>query len=178
MNGKPVAGGLRYWMEIWIIDNRKYRTLHSILEEWGGAKKNEINQHDLQLTCDEQQYQNMTINAMKNALWMQDKEGVKAYLKDEISKYDLVKCLGNEMEAEAIKRRFALLARRTAEEAPVDLEAKEDTPSSGAEVSSEEEVFDFNPKGNKEGGDIPAAAEKEETETVDFLDDVMSDKDE
>jgi len=105
VSGKPVPGGLRYWLEIWIIDNRKYRNLHGILEEWGGEKKNKINQHDLQITCDEEKYQNVTINAMKSALWIQDKEGVKAYLKEEVNKYDLMKCLGHEMEPEAIKRR-------------------------------------------------------------------------
>lgn len=181
-DGKLSPGGLKYWLEIWIIDNRKFRELRGILEEWGGEKKDRINRHDLAMHCEDQKYQNMTITVKKEAAWMQDKEGVKAYLQQEVAKFDLMECLGAVMDKDALQRRFAIAERRTAREAPVGLDEEDVVPGekSGAEKAEassteEEDIFEFGKgkgeKGEKKSGDIPPVEEGKE-EVRDFLDDL------
>jgi hypothetical protein len=176
-DGRLSPGGLKYWLEIWIIDNRKFRELRGILDEWGGAKKDKINQHDLGLVCEDPKYQNMTITVKKEAAWLQDKEGVKAYLPAEAAKFDLMECLGAVMDKDALQRRFAIAERRTAKEAPIGLEEEDvvpgDKPEAQAEATSEEDIFKFKDEEGKEKkeGDIPPVEEGKE-EKKDFLDDL------
>ena len=179
MHGKASAGALGYWLEIWIIDNRKYRSLLTKMEEWGGKEKKSINKHDLLLTCEDEKYQNVTIDVMKSAWWEQDKANVKLYLKDELPKYDLMNCLGHSMEKEALERRFAFLKRRETPEAPVDLGAEEElVPGAVAKATSEDDPFDFESKGGDKSpeGEVPAVVDKEEAEETDFLDEVLDEK--
>ncbi len=186
-DGKLSPGGLKYWLEIWIIDNRKYRELRGILDEWGGKNKDQINKHDLALVCEDPKYQNMTLTVKKEAAWTQDREGVKAYLTEEVKKYDLMECLGATMDKEALNRRFAIYERRTTKEEPVALE-EEDVLGKGVEKSEKvteaeepavvkegEDIFDFESKEKKgeDKGKIPPVEEpKAKGEEKDFLDDL------
>lgn len=186
--GKLSPGGLKYWLEIWIVDNRKYRELRGILDEWGGKNKDQINKHDLALVCEDPKYQNMTLTVKKEAAWTQDREGVKAYLTEEVQKYDLMECLGATMDREALNRRFAIYERRTTKEEPVELEEDAVLGSEAAEpekategekpavVKEGEDIFDFEPKEKKEEektGKIPPVDEpKKGGDTKDFLDDL------
>lgn len=180
-DGKLSPGGLKYWLEIWIIDNRKFRELRSILEEWGGKNKEKINQHDLGLLCEDQKYQNMTITVKKEAAWVQDKEEVKAYLQQEAAKFDLMECLGAVMDKDALQRRFAIAERRTAKEAPIGLDEEDVVPGGKPEVegaepsaSTEDDIFEFGKKGEDKGKVPPVGADKKEGEEEDrnFLDDL------
>jgi hypothetical protein len=180
-DGKLSPGGLKYWLEIWIIDNRKFRELRNILEEWGGKAKDKINQHDLGMHCEDQKYQTMTVTVKKEAAWMQDKDGVKTYLQQEAAKFDLMECLGATMDKDALHRRFAIAERRTSREAPVGLDEEDVVPGeeskaekTEASVSSEEDIFEFKEEKEKEGkkgGEVPPVEEKKE-EVKDFLDDI------
>ena len=181
-DGKLSPGGLKYWLEIWIIDNRKFRELRGILEEWGGKSKDKINQHDLAMLCEDQKYQNMTITVKKEAAWMQDKEGVKAYLQQEAAKFDLMECLGAVMDKDALQRRFAIAERRTSREAPVGLDEEDVVPGekpeaekAGAEAkaTSEEDIFEFKEeKEGKKSGEVPPVEEGKKEEDRDFLEDL------
>jgi len=174
MTGR-VIGELSYWMEIWIFDGYKFRDVKKKQDEWGSLAN-----HDLTLTCDNEKFQNVTINVQKQALWKQDRDKVKEHLGEEAKKYDLMKCLGRVVPEDALRRRFALQERRTEEETPVDLE--EDVLTSEepvgekaaqAEVGSEE-VFETDAKG-KGDGELPAIEAAEESET-DFLDEVLKEE--
>jgi len=164
-DGTLTAGKLQYWMEIWIIDNWKYRQLLNIIEEWGGEKK-EIFRHDLLLTCEDKKYQKISIAPKRDALWLRERDAVLSYFKEEAKKYDLFSCLGNSMSEEQLKRRLEVIRRRggfpvseapSAGETPVEtgesffgegtglLESGETAHSNGTG-----EIFDF----SKELGDV------------------------
>jgi len=183
--GKLSPGALKYWLEIWIIDNRKYREIRGILDEWGGKNKNQINRHDLALLCEEGKFQNMTITVKKDAAWLEDKDNVKKYLQEEVGKYDLMECLGANMDKEALSRRFAIYERRTTKDAPVELEEEDVLTGRDADAvkategekpaaSSEDDIFDFESKEKKEEekGEVPPVEEKKEEKEKDFLDDL------
>jgi len=116
-DGKLSPGALKYWMEIWVISNDKYRQLKRIIEEWG-----ELAKHDLTLTCSDATYQKVSIDVKKDALWMQDKDAVINYWKEERPKYKLDECLASMFTDENLRKRLAHIARRTATASPVGLD--------------------------------------------------------
>ena len=130
--------------------------------------------------CEDQKYQNMTITVKKDAAWMQDKEGVKTYLQQEVVKFDLMECLGAVMDKDALQRRFAIAERRTARETPVGLEEEDVVPSekpeaekAEASASEGEDIFEFKEKeGEKKSGEIPPVEEDKKEGERDFLDDL------
>lgn len=177
-HGKASAGQLNFWLEIWVIDNRKYRSLMTKLDEWGGKNRKDIFKHDLLLTCEDEKYQNVTIDVMKDAWWLNDKEGVKNFLSEEVKKHNLFECLGQTFDKESLERRFAFFRRRETTESPVDFAPGETAPSldtpAGAAVAGGDDVFDFESKG-AEKGEVPAV-ETEKGEDADFLDDILKEE--
>lgn len=166
--GALEGGKLNYWMEIWIIDNYKYRQLRGILDEWGN-----LNKHDLALTCREAKYQNIDIDVKKDALWVKEKDAVLEYVKEEAAKYDLMECLGITMDDEALRRKLAIVERRSAPATPVELEP-EDVLKTSPEIS--ENPFDETTTDDGQGsGEIPAATDEKEQKSVDFIDDMLKD---
>jgi len=171
MQGRILGNELQYWLEIWIFDNHKFRDLKRHMDEWGGLAT-----HDLTLTCDNQQYQNMTIDVKKDALWKKDKEKVKGYLEKEVGKHDLMRCLGRVVDEETLRRRFAIQERRTAqEETPVGLEEEDvlGTSQKGEDevMVSGKNIFDEDAV-KKEVLDTKSIKEDES----DFLDNILNDE--
>lgn len=176
LQGRVDTKHLNYFMEIWLFDNRKYRTLHEILEEWGGKSKANIKEHDLGVKCTDAQYQNMTIQPLKTALWKPHSEAVQVYFKAEYTKYDLQECLGSFLDEEAIKRRFAQMERRTQTDTPPALADDipfGDTPAELTPFTSSAESEDIFGTETEEKGEIPAVEESEEG--GDFLGELLSD---
>ena len=185
LQGRNDSSALQYWMEIWLFDNRKYRNIRDILAEWGQDGK--IRDHDLAITCTDEKWQNMTIQPLRNALWMDDKDNVAAYFKDQIEKYDLGECLAQVIEPEALERRFAHIQRRTRVEEPPNL-GSDVLPTLGTSPeplgaaksdAGESDPFDL----GGGGGELPKVEEEKpadpQTETTgggDFLDDLLSGK--
>jgi len=173
LNGKPSPGGLKYWLEIWILDNRKYWRLQEVVKEWGDDK-GRLAGHDLTLTCEDEKYQNLSIGVKRDALWTSAAKEVKAFYKEEAPKYKLADCLGQTMSEEALERRFSTLERREqmrgGAELPPREEAEEEIGRAQADVSTdifeEEEGF----KG-KEDSEVPNVDDNEEDE-LSFLDDI------
>jgi hypothetical protein len=185
LKGQVTAGALGFWMEIWIIGNRKYREILNLLKEWGGEKRTLIANHDLLVSCEVQQYQQFTMTPMKKALWKTIGDDVKAYMMEEMPKYKLSECLGETIEEDALKRRFARLARRTetAEVATTDFD--EVLPGSEAgsggggfldELTDDEEGTKAEVKEEAKVPDVPAAVTKEEVDDGNFLDDLLEDE--
>lgn len=163
LNGEVSGGNLSYWLEIWILDNRKFKDLQKIVSEWGGKGGEDIRNHDILISCTNQQYQNMTLQTMQKALWVADKEEVIKYFKEEAVKYNLSECLGEVMEQDALERRFAQIERRTQKtDAPVDFPygelAKEPVgeASEAKAVTTGDDPFDI----GSSGGELPAVEEK------------------
>jgi len=198
LKGKVVPGDLSFWMEIWVISNQKYRDILNILKEWGGEDKKKIRNHDLLLTCDDEQYQKITITPMKLALWQKKGKEVKAYLEEEIPKFDLNACLGETIEVEALKRRFARISRSTMATDPVDTELDDimDEAETETEDSQEGDFMDGltddedeaivvdddeeeeKPKKSKKADTkLPKVVDEEEASEGDFLADLLEDED-
>lgn len=116
-DGKMLPGPMKYWMEIWIISNDKYRQLKRIIEEW-----TELAKHDLTITCSDATYQKISIDVKKDAAWMTEKDAVIAYWKEERTKYKLDECLASSFTEENLRKRLANIARRTSTTSPVALE--------------------------------------------------------
>lgn len=172
-SGRFVGGGLKYWLEVWLIDNRKYRTLRKIMEEWGDLAK-----RDLAITCTDQQYQNMTIQPLKKAAWMSAKDEVKEYLRKELPKINLMTCLGTSMSAESLERRFLIMGRKDTTEKPVglaELDELNKEVEGGAAATSEKDVFDFEAK--EESDKVPSVEKPKvgEEEEADFITDLLKD---
>jgi hypothetical protein len=161
----PRSGDLAFWLEIWLFDNRKYRKLNQIMREWGGDELIGISQHDISITCDDQKYQNMTFQPMKNALWKAKEKEVIAYFKEEAVKYDLGVCLGNVIEPTALERRFAQIERRAKTEDPVDFPygGKPDSEPVGGESVSEAASDPFDLADKSPDGKIPEVEPSEES---------------
>lgn len=176
LRGNISERNLNYWLEIWLFDNKKYREIQQILREWGGEKKKDIGNHDIALSCTEANYQNMTIQPLKGAAWKTDAVGVEKYVKEEYPKYNLLDCLGQSIDEDALRRRFAQAQRKTEPAAPPDFPFDSpSTPSSEPvpEASSEEDVFDFE-KASPEGK-IPEVEDSGEDGSS-FLDELLSKK--
>lgn len=185
LKGKLTAGALSFWMEIWIVSNQKYKDILNVLREWGGEKRNLIHNHDLLLSCEDEKYQKTTITPMKKALWKEHADDVKAYMKEEMPKYKLSECLGEYIEEEALKRRFARLSRRTqvAEPASTDVdEILEHATEAGSGVDFLGDIEDDKEEAtpasaDEKTPDVPAATTEKEDEEGDFLSDLLDEKD-
>ena len=174
----PRGGDLSFWLEIWLFDNRKYRTLQGILKEWGGEDRANISEHDIAITCTDQQYQNMTLQPLKNAIWKTKEKDVVEYFKEEVLKYDLGNCLGQTIEIEALKRRFAQIERRAQTESAPDFPYGKPAvdpvgASTAAAVSDGPNPFDLAEGETK--GDIPKVDSPSEPESSggNLLDDLL-----
>lgn len=170
MRGNLLGGQFSYYLEVWLLGNKKFRELQNLRKEWGNLQN-----HDLELICTEAKYQNFDITLKKEALWNKDKavkEAVINYFKEEAAKYELRKCLGEEIDMETLKRRFEVIRRRMSPETEVGL-SNEDMFSKETEVVKEEvDVFakaetDKNLFPSDEKGKIPEAVSKEEKENAD-----------
>jgi hypothetical protein len=145
---------LKYYMEIWIISNEKYRQLRRIVDEWG-----KLSEHDLTLTCSDAAYQKISIDVKKEAAWVKEKDNIIAYWKAEVGKYKLDECLGNTYDEEALRKRLSLVSRRGAKvSAPVELE--------------DDSIFasDSSPKATVSSGDLFSTDEQPVVTPVDTLD--------
>lgn len=171
LDGRPSPGGLKYWMEIWILGNRKYWRLQEIVKEWGDDK-GRIAGHDLTLTCEDEQYQNMSLGVKKDALWTSAHKEIKEYFKEEAKKYDLKACLGQTMDEEALKRRFMTMERKERMRAGVDREGEEEEIGSASVAEKVDDIFDDEEEGKEESkGEIPAVDASDDKE-LDFVDDL------
>lgn len=177
LKGNISAKNLNYWLEIWLFDNKKYRDIQNILKEWGGDNRTGIGNHDIQLTCNEATYQNMTIQPLKGAAWKSDVKGVEDYVKKEFYKYNLSECLGQKIEEDALRRRFAQIQRKTqpAESPDFPFEEKKGAPLEPVPEATEgEDVFDLG--GSSDEGKIPPVEEPgSDEEGGSFLDDLLKD---
>jgi hypothetical protein len=178
LKGNMSSKNINYWLEIWLFDNKKYRDIQNILKEWGGEKKTGIGNHDIMLTCNEATYQNMTIQPLKSAAWRTDVDGVTEFIKKEFGTHNLSDCLGQTIEEDALRRRFAQAQRKTQPDSPPDFpfEEKADSPPiEPVPASTEgEDMFDLGESSPK--GEIPEVADKEEADDSSFLDDLLNEK--
>jgi len=158
---------LKFWMEIWIISNEKYRQLRRIVDEWG-----KLAEHDLTLTCSDASYQKISIDVKKEAAWMKDKQGVVGYWKAELGKYKLDECLGNSYDEKTLEKRLSLVARRGQKTTAVELEEDSVFSSDEAKPKPIGDVFGAGGSGTAspvDNGEGTKTGFKEEAETVDFL---------
>jgi len=178
MRGNLLGGQLSYYLEIWLLGNKKFRELQNLRKEWGNLQN-----HDLEIICTEAKYQNFDITLKKEALWNKDKvvkQAVIEYFKAEAVKYDLRKCLGDEIDIDTLKRRFEVIRRRMSPEAEVGL-SEQDMFSKETTKKEEEDVFaKAETEGNifpaEEGEKVPEATtkeEKKETEESSVLDSLV-----
>lgn len=154
-NGRVIPGPLRAWMLIWVIDNYKFRQLKQLDSEWG-----DLRQHDMTLNCADPQYQKMTINLVKDALWLkpENKDAIVAYLKMEIPKYNLTDCLAQSLTADVLTRKLENARRRAGASAspagrPVELGA----PGARVESSTGSASLDDDDVFGKTGAGSPGA---------------------
>lgn len=134
--GNLMSSGLQYWFEIWLLSPKKFFTIIQMQKEW----KN-LSQHDITLTCTETQYYSMDIEIKRDAWWTKEKEAVIKYWKEEAGKYNLMECLGANLDDDVLKRRFAVISRRVMKASePVSFDDGV-VPSSGKPASTPE---DFN----------------------------------
>lgn len=174
-SGRLPQGALKFWMEIWIISNEKYRQIRRIVDEWG-----KLAEHDLSLTCSDAAYQKISIDVKKEAAWLKEKDAVVAYWKgpDGAGKYKLNECLGNDFDEETLRKRLNLVARRgTKVSSPVDLEEESIFSSGGEEAkgSPVADVFDTDSVGEvvtQATKEAEKVGFKNEVGTADFLKDL------
>ena len=161
--GNLLHGQLGYHLEVWLLSNKKYKEIISLQKEWGG-----LQHYDLELTCVDNKYKNFDIGLKKEALWEKsDKEIQKkiiAYVKEEIEKYPLTVCLGEDIPEEMLKRRFEVIRRKNYPDEDVDLGVS----SMGSEELSDSIVpqttvpQDDPFRLTDTGGEIPSAVTEEE----------------
>jgi len=161
--GLPRSGDVSFWLEIWLFDGRKYRVIQKIMAEWGGDDMVDISKHDIAITCTDQQYQNMTLQPLKNAVWATKQKEVLEYFKEEVLKYDLATCLGQTIDEESLQRRFAQIERRTQVDKPPDFPyEKPDADPTGAEATATATgPSPFDLADGAEKGEIPAVDKPE-----------------
>lgn len=169
--GEPIlsGGGLQYGLELWKLANAKFRQIRKKAKEWG-----DLAIHDLELSCTETKYQNMDIDIKKDAVWVQKKDEVLKFWKEEADKYNLIDVLGQTFTAEALERRFAVLERRgTKIETPAVLNTADlfGTPKGETvpEIVSEKEVSEL----DKLIEDAPPAVVEKAVEETDFSEDLL-----
>lgn len=175
MRGNLLGGQLSYYLEVWLLGNKKFRELQNLRKEWGNLQN-----HDLEIICTEAKYQNFDITLKKEALWNKDKavkQAVIEYFKIEAAKYDLRNCLGETIDLDTLKRRFEVIRRRVSPEAEVglsetDMFAKKDNAAKEEDVfaKSESETNLFPPE---KPGEIPEAVTEKEKEESNVLDDLV-----
>lgn len=173
MRGNLLGGSLSYYLEVWLLGNKKFREIQNLRKEWGNLQN-----HDLELICTEAKYQNFDITLKKEALWNKDKavkQAVIDYFKAEAAKYELRKCLGDEVDEETLKRRFEVIRRRISPEAEIGL-SEEDMFASSEKEASEKDALakaetDENIFPAEKGDKVPEVASKEEKDSV--LDDLI-----
>lgn len=176
MRGNLLGGQLSYYLEVWLLGNKKFRELQNLRKEWGNLQN-----HDLEIICTEAKYQNFDITLKKEALWNKDKvvkQAVIEYFKAEAVKYDLRSCLGDVIDIDTLKRRFEVIRRRISPEAEVGL--SETDMFAKETVKEEEDVFAKVETDNalfpaEEGGKVPEAVTTEEKKDAEssVLDDLV-----
>lgn len=168
--GILTPGPLKFWLEIWIIDNGKYRQLRRIMEEWGA-----LAQHDLSITCSDAQYQKISIDVKKEAMWVKEKDAVVEYWKKERVKYNLGECLAQNLTKDVLERKLSVMLRRTQRGSVVDLE--DESMFSGTAVqpsSGEDKLFEIEDKGEESftTDKKPEVVSDKELEQADFIKDL------
>lgn len=163
--GNLLHGQLGYHLEVWMLANKKFSEVHKLQTEW--KDKGGLQYHDLELTCIDSKYKNLDMSLKTEALWAKaDKEEQKkiiAYVRDEVEKYPLMTCLGDNIPKDVLMRRFEIIRRKNYPDDEVDLAAT----VVGSEKLGEDIIPQTVPqedpfKLTDSGGEIPSAVTPEE----------------